>query len=109
MLTVIRDSIEAFPEIPIAALQEHVNEKVSLTFGDGRTAAYLLFHKVVMKELSGMRFAKRRGHWYATRNKRKRRRRPGDGPCVISATECIRHVDQGREMSHMYQADFESS
>ena len=44
MLTVIRDSIEAFPEITIAALQEHVNEKVSLTFSGGRTAAYLFFH-----------------------------------------------------------------
>lgn len=109
MLTVIRDAIEACPEITIAALQERVHEKVSLTFSGGRTAAYLFFHKMVMKELSDMRFTKRRGHWYATRNKRKRRRRPDDVPCVIPVTECIRHADQWREMSHMYQADFESS
>ena len=103
MLTVIRNAIEACPEITIATLQEKVHERVSLDVKCGRAAAYLFFHKMVMKELSDMSFTKRRGHWYATKKKRKRRRRP-----VMPETECIRCADQWREMSHMYNADFES-
>ena len=98
MLTTIRDAIE------IADLQERVHGKVSLDVNGGRTAAYLFFHKMVMKELCDMRFTKRRKHWYATRKKRKRRRR-----LVIPVTECIRSADQWREMSDMYNADFESN
>ena len=103
MLTFIRNAIETCPEITIAHLQEKVHEHVSLDVKGGRAAAYLFFHKMVMKELSDMSFTKRRGHWYATKKKRKSRRRP-----VMPETECIRCVDQWREMSHMYNADFES-
>ena len=104
MLTVIRNAIEACPEITIATLQEKVHERVPLDFTCGRAAAYLFFHKMVMKELSELSFTKRRGHWRATKKKRKRRPRP-----VMPETECIRCADQWREMSHMYNADFESS
>ena len=67
ILTVIRNTIETYPEITIAELQDQVHEKVSRE----RTAAYLFFHKMLMKELSDMNFRKCRGHWYATRKKKK--------------------------------------
>jgi hypothetical protein len=99
MLTVIRNAIEACPEITIAQLQDKVHEHVSLDV----TAAYLFFHKMLIKELSDMTFTKRQGHWYAAKKKRKRRRRP-----VMQETECIRCADQWREMSQMFSADLES-
>ena len=113
MLTVIRDAILACPEVTIGALQAQVDRKVSLTINGGRAAAYLFFHKMVMKELSGIRFTKIRDddntmQWRATRYKRKRRRRPADVH-VIPVTGYIQCAGQWREMSHMFQADFEST
>ena len=113
MLTVIRDAILACPEITIGALQAQVDRKVSLTINGGRAAAYLFFHKMVMKELSGIRFIKIRDddntmQWRATRYKRKRRRRPA-GVHVIPVTGYIQCAGQWREMSHMFQADFVST
>ena len=113
MLTVIRDAIVACPEITIVALQAQVDRNVSLTINGGRAAAYLFFHKMVMKELSGIRFTKIRDddnmmQWRATRYKRKRRRRPA-GVHVIPVTGYIQCADQWREMAHMFQADFEST
>ena len=112
MLTVIRDAILACPEITIAVLQAQVDRKVSLTINGGRAAAYLFFHKMVMKELSGIRFTKNRAadktmQWHATRHKRKRRRCPDDVH-VIPVTGYIQCADQWRETTHMFQADLES-
>ena len=112
MLTVIRDAILAMPEITISALQRQVDRKVSLTINGVRGAAYLFFHKMVMKELSGIRFIKKRDddnkmQWRAARYKAKRRRRPADKH-VIHVTGYIQCAGQWREMARMFQADHES-
>ena len=112
MRTVIRDAILAMPEITISALQRQVDRKVSLTINGVRGAAYLFFHKMVMKELSGIRFFKKpdddnKMQWRAARYKAKRRRRPADKN-VIHVTGYIQCAGQWREMGRMFQADHES-
>ena len=103
MCTVIRNAIEACPEITIAGLRDKVHERVSLDVKPGRVAAFLFFHKMVLKELTDMTFTKNKGCWHAKTRKRKRPKKR-----KRKETEYISCISQWREMQDMYNADLEA-